>query len=280
MNFTDKERKTFLTILQEHENKGQQIKEIKSLIDEELKKPDEEMDRALIDECIQFLAEIKDSHEEEISDVRMGENISRINQSLGLKRRKRFMENRLVKASSIVVILIVVFVFANFMVAKATGQNVFDGIVEFGQNFIGLDFNKQASSSPIVENDQLYQSIKAECTKYDLSPLIPKSYPKDMKLINLKENNTTQSKVLTITVGENKNSVVIFIAYYLDKQNIPEFKMPDSTKLDQLNANGNAIYLSKEADKYTAVFNDGNYLYNISSSLKNEQMLELLKSLN
>jgi hypothetical protein len=247
---------------------------------EELRKPDDKMDCDLIKENIETLYLI--AGEQYNSQTNADKELEKAKKAAKNSQLKfsRITQHKLFKPAFIMLLATIIILFTNFILVEATGSNIFDKIVEFGNDCISFNFKNDVH---LVQNDNegsLYAQIVNKCSAYDVQPLIPTVFPSDMKLINFTEkepNDTT--KTFSIEVSNNKNSMIIFIDSYININMMPTTKSPQTNDFTQIHLNGYDAYIIKNQDKYTIIMNYKNFVYDIVSSLPYNDTLTILKSM-
>ncbi|MVB10286.1 hypothetical protein CAFE_09680 [Caprobacter fermentans] len=275
-------------ILSEEKLDGKEkINELRAQIYAELHKPDDEMDCDLIDENIRTLFLLEggeyDDHVDAEAGLKKARKMAEERAKAAQPKLKRVMQNRFMKPVLAACLTLVFLFSANAIVAHATGNSLLDSVVKFGRNYISFDFTQSngrtaSGQETVSENDALYQELVKKCKEFDLSPLLPKSLPQDFKILNFGQQNFKIKKNLSIDLGNNSDLITINVDYYYDRNNISIVKAPETSDYDKLDIHGIDVYLMKKSDTYVSVFNDGNYVYNVNSSLPYDETEKVLKS--
>jgi hypothetical protein len=270
-------------ILKEDKNSVRNISnDLRIQIYDELRKSDDDIDCDLIDENIRTLTSLagqeykEDDIKEIVEKIREKENTSQ-------PQYRKILNSRIFKPALTAGIVVVSILTVNFCIVQATENNIFDSIVRYGRGIISYDFKNSKgnnSTGQILTNSSLYDTLKQDCNKYDLSPMLPKVLPYDFKVKSFDEQNFQYRKTLSIYLANKTDSLALQIRYYPNQNDISEVQTASATDLEKIIVNGKDVYFSKEGDKILSIFSIGNYVYNFSSTLSSAQTIEILKSLN
>jgi hypothetical protein len=270
-------------ILKEDKNSVRNISnDLRIQIYDELRKSDDDIDCDLIDENIRTLTSLagqeykEDDVKEIVKKIREKENTVQ-------PKYRKILNSRSFKPVLTASIVVVSILTVNLCMVQATGNDIFDNIVKYGRGIISYDFKNPKSNNStdqILTNSALYDSLKQDCNKYDLSPMLPKVLPHDFKVISFDEQDFQYRKTLSINLADKTDSLALQIRYYPNQNDIPEVQTASATDLEKVIINGKDVYISKEGDKILSIFSVGNYVYNFSSTLSSAQTIEILKSLN
>jgi hypothetical protein len=281
MKHTDQDYEIFKDIwnntkIDDESTKNQLLVEIYN----EFRKSDDKMDCDLIRENIETLHWLAGKEYENDVDPKEAIRKAKARAKASQPKFKRLFHLKFFKSAIAVCMAVVVLLSANAIVANATGGTIVDNVIQLGKNCITFNFKKsKGSSGTMVSNDILYETMRKNCSKYQLSPLLPKMFPQDYKMESFSEQALKGNDTLSIVVGNDKKSIVIYIEYYQNNKDIPTIKVSDTPDVLKLNINNLEIYLSKKADKYIAIFNNGNYVYTITSPLDYDQTKKILNTL-
>jgi hypothetical protein len=246
---------------------------------DEFRKTDDKMDCDLIKENVETLYWIAGEEYENDIDVKtkVGKAINDA-KTYGGKLSQLF-RYKFLKPLLSVFMVILILIAGNYILVSATGDNILDEVIKFGDKYIGFNFAKgnKSSSEVVVSNDQIYKLLKEKCEHDHLFPLLPNLLPQDFKVTSYESQEFKIREAITIVLKDNKDSIILGIYYYPDSKDIPEIKTP-ATSVNRVVVDGKDVYISKNGDKYLAIFNVGNYIYNINSTLSYDQMATIIKS--
>ena len=205
----------FQEIIKTQFNRKELLEAFDAIIDEELAKPDDEIDAKLIEDCVNDWYEVS-GIEKPAFDIE--NSIAKINKHLKIEKRKvAFYRTPFVKMVASFVIIFGIAFLANFITLKAFKINLFDNVVEFGKDFIKFDFNRNGSTSEISlvtsENDPF--GLKEECKKYSMYPLLPTKMPEGTVVSNIKfEEAPGIQKNVAIIFSDNVHKISLGISIY------------------------------------------------------------------
>lgn len=283
MNQYNKDAEILRKILNEDVDESHnKVNELRIEIYDEIRKSDDDMDCDLVDENIKSLLMLN-NQKYEYSDKAnvtktIWEKVERAEQPTA-QAQKVVRHKLLSRVAMALCLTVFIFAGANVYVAEATGNSIIDRIVEMGKRSIIFNFHN-TDSAQVVLNETLYENMKQTCKNYNITPLLPKSLPQDFKIISVDEQNSPIRKQVSIQLGNAKQVFIIEVRQYFDQTDIPNLQTPNATDLQKIAVNGKEVYISKAGDKYISIFNDGSYVYDISSTLNLDQTTAIMKSFN
>lgn len=274
---TDKE--IFEEIIKTPFDRNELLEALDFLIDEELTKPEDEIDATLIEACVNDWYEVS-GIEKPAFDIE--NSIAKINKHLKIGKRKvEFYRTPFAKIAASFVIIFGIACLANFITLKAFKINLLDNVVEFGQDIIKFDFNNGVSTNGISlvtsENDPF--GLKEECKKHSMYPLLPTKMPEGtvVSKIEFAEASGIQ-KNIAILFNDKKHKISLGISSY-EKELPSNMIIPsDSQDLEKVMINNIEMYIISEKDRYLATFFKDNTVYVFSSTMNHEDFLAALYS--
>jgi len=279
MQRKNSDKDIFQEIIKTQFNRKELLEAFDAIIDEELAKPDDEIDAKLIEDCVNDWYEVS-GIEKPAFDVE--KSIAKINKHLKIGKRKvAFYRTPFVKIVASFVIIFGIAFLANFITLKAFKINLFDNVVEFGKDFIKFDFNKNVSTSEISlvtsENDPF--GLKEECKKYSMYPLLPTQMPEGTVVSNIKfEEAPGIQKNVAIIFSDNVHKISLGISIYVKDPSSNMIIPSDSQNLEKVMINNIETYIIREKDRYLATFFIDNTVYVFSSTMNHEDFLAALYS--
>ena len=161
--------KVILELLKEDDNKL--VSEtLERMMEEELMKPDDQMDFDFIDECAKTIHIL---HREEFPEVK---SISTVHSSANEKKSFTKVSGnlrRFVLVASIVLIVAIVF---NSVSVFAFHVNVFGNFIEWTQNKVIFNWNAESASTSSISNQQTYHTLYAKLRENNLTDVILPNY--------------------------------------------------------------------------------------------------------
>lgn len=279
-----KDNKTILKeILSEPMDSNEKlIQELNSEIDSQLSKPNEAADSQLIKDCVDSILDITGI---EMPETGIEQQIAIIKNKADKNKKiaeKAMHFNRLIKAVAIFCICIASFALVNFISVKALQVNLFEGIIKFGKDVIIYNFSGSEHASSLnfeISEDDPYGLIK-ECSKYNLSPLLPEYIPSSYNITNFQVDKAADIRNdIIILFSAQKNNINFAISLYND-QTPPNIVSPSKEQdLQKKQINGIDMYILKEGSEYTSTFIFKNGIYSISSDIEYAEFIKILESM-
>lgn len=234
--------------------------ELEKQLDREFAKPNPDYD--LVDELTAAILETRGKVVKEIdvqSEIRTIKNKAD-------KGIKRFRCPKWVVAVSAACI---VFIGANTVSTAAWGMNIFSAIVQISKGGISINLNNSekqgAIELPTSDNDPY--GIKAKCAEYDISPITPYYLPEGFKLTDCKENILSHSTDLRFIYENDNAKLILSYEAYTNSYDIPPIGIPSNTyNLQEVEVNGQTMFILKEDGQFTATFLNDGIVYVITSN--------------
>lgn len=156
---------------------------LQKMMDDELMKPDDQIDFDLIDECAKAIHVL---NEEELPDMKAATVPPYMKQQHQPKRLSR------VKRWSLVASIVIAFVAIGATVtAFAFHVNVFGNLVEWTQDKVIFNWKSSSSGTPAISDGQAYKTLKEKLDEKNFSDvLLPYYNLGDFSIIDLQVQNT------------------------------------------------------------------------------------------
>lgn len=247
---TDKE--LFEKIMSDHDLEKKAADMIKEQIDAELAKKSPDYDR--IAELTAQYAELVGADEE--ITARSEEHCREIiATSEKYRPRKRVFKHFAVIAASVAVIMLS----ANCVTVAAFNMNIFKAIVHYASGGFSVDF----TTAPVDENPDPY-GIRAECTKYGISPEVPTYLPEGFEIYEINHERLENKETIDFLYHKGDTSIGIYYNVFDDPDDMSSVKYPsDYFNISEIEINGSTAIVSKEDDQLTLVYGKDNILMTI-----------------
>lgn len=241
--------------------------ELERIIEEELNKPENEMDADLIEYCLDALNEIESNNTVEIK----AERTSDLKDNIIKKPFKR------VFAVAAAVAILAVGSLSVF--AAVSDVSILDGLVELYNKYIVVRFDK--SNDKADDYELLGTELAAKLKENGIYPvLLPEALLTDEAHITEIEYESTDA-IISVNIGfvyENEKGNLIIDKYEL-QEIIAEAEYPSAGNVTTLEINGVSVYVFEQNNKGTITFIDGQTEYTIVSSMSYEQAIEFAKTI-
>lgn len=243
------------------------VEELENIIDNELKKNEEEMDANLVEFCLDELSRLKKT-------------------DLPVKNGKKVDSNGSVKKHSVwkyliaALIAIVMFTGALTVSAAIYDVNLFDGIVELYNDYIKIRFdktNKKATNYELLGSD-----LSLELAENGISPvLLPQVILTDeCQITSIDYEFTDAITTATIHFVYNGNKNFININQYVYESSLPAVDYPSaSSEINQINVNGVMVYVFMQSGRGTIAYQDDKTQYVIDLQANLEDTIDFAKSI-
>lgn len=263
---TDKEFSAFLN----DKSLDCHLKEkLASIIDEEMEKPEKEMDTGLIEYCLDALAKI----EEKTTD---GEEYKKGKGDSNGKHIKLTLKKIIAIAAAIAVLL----VGSISTSAIVFNVNLFDSIVELYNDYIRINFDKTDDKS---DNHQLLgnELIKELSDKGFNEVLLPEAIFSDEYSITKIEYETVEYiNSVNITFQYKNKPGVIYITKYSMSDMVPDIEFLNVTSdIETINVSDVTAYCFMQGKSASINYKDGLTLYTIQIPTNLENSLEIAKTI-
>lgn len=242
--------------------------ELERIIEEELNKPENEMDADLIEYCLDALNEIESNGTVEIKAERTSDS------SKDNRITKPFKKIFAVAAAVAILAVGSLSVFA-----AVSDVSILNGLVELYNKYIVVRFDK--SDNKADDYELLGTKLAEELKENGIYPvLLPEA-------LLSKETQITE---ITYEFTDAITSVNIGFVYGTEKGNlmidkhelqevIGEAEYPNARNVTTLEINGVSVYVFEQSKKGTITFMDNQTEYTIVSSMTFEQAIEFAKTI-
>ncbi len=243
------------------------VQDLERIIDEELEKPDDEMDTYLIEACIDSINEIKLRKEKDIAEAP--------------KKNEKHINNHRVFTKAITIFASVFIVlFLSISAYAAVNQTTIPGaIIEIYQKYIVVHFEK---NDDVAQNYELLETELAERLKDNgIYPiLLPEAlFDKEAQIIKIDYDITSavSSANIDFVYGDEKG--ILEIHSYESLEFFVESEYPNAENVTTVEVSGIKVYVFEQNKKSTIIFKDGLTEYSIVSSMGIEQAIEFAKTI-
>lgn len=247
-------------------------------IDEELDKPDSEVDLSVIDDCVEEGLATTDF---EYTRVDIEKQKSLILDQVKAKDKKRSSFTRLTRVAAAFCIICLGLFLINTVSVQAFQVNLFDEIVEFGKGVLKFDFTKD-NGKPLELNtteEDPYGLIQ-ECEKCQLSPLLPTYIPTGFKLYNFQVDEVEGLRNDITILFKNNDQTISFDICIYQNNNTPEFITPnESNQIEKKQINGYDIYVTTNETQKEAIFKVENSTYFVGADIELGEFTKILESM-
>lgn len=241
--------------------------ELESIIEEELNKPENEMDADLIEYCLDALNEIESNYTVEIKAERTSDSKDNI-------IKKPFKKVFAVAAAVAILAIGSLSVFA-----AVSDVSILDGLVELYNKYIVVRFDK--SNDKADDYELLGTELAEELKENGIYPvLLPEALLSDETCITEIEYEFTDA-IISVNIGfvyGNEKGNLIIDKHELQEV-IGEAEYPNARNVTTLEINGVSVYVFEQNNKGTITFIDGLTEYTIVSSMSYEQAIEFAKTI-
>lgn len=241
--------------------------ELERIIEEELNKPEIEMDADLIEYCLDALNELESNCTVEIKSERTSD----------LKDNKISKPFKKVFAVAAVVAILVVSSLSAF--AAVSDVSILDELVELYNKYIVVRFDKSDDKADDYEllGTELAEELKGNGIYPVLLPEALLSVETQITEIEYEFTDAITSVSIGFVYGKENGNIII--SKYDSAVLIGESEYPYASDPTLINVNGITIYVLKQNRKGTITFVDDHTEYTIVSSMSYEQAIEFAKTI-
>lgn len=260
---TDKE---FLSFINDKSLDGSLEENLNNIIDEEMEKPEEEMDTDLIEYCLDKLSKLE--AETPATEEKKGN---------GDSNGKHIKFKKFIAVAAAVAVLFVGTISASAIIFDV---NLFDGIVELYNDYIRINFDKTDDKA----DD--YQLLGTELAKqladngFD-TVLLPEAFFSEYYEIQKMEYDVTEVVItanLTFSY-ENKHGC-INISKYAMEEIVPDVEFLNVTSnIEELTIGNTTIYCFMQDDAAAITYRDGLSIYFIQIPMNLDEAIEFAKTI-
>lgn len=245
--------------------------ELQAAIDNEMNKPDDEMNPDTIKHCVDLL------HEIENYELPANSQLKTCLSEIKGKQGKRPVVKRLVKVASLAASFIILVGVTNLISARAFNVNFINSIVEVSSGLFKINFGN--SDYTLLNAQQINAELRAKAEKEGIDLLLPAYYPQKFSVNEFKVEHLQHNININIML-KTKNS---FVKFYIDKKNKGdlEFKAPNGDNVEELEIKDFKVYITKVEKDYFASFSYENIVYNlIFNNCSYSEFIKVLESIS
>ena len=241
--------------------------ELERIIEEELNKPENEMDADLIEYCLDALNELESNDTVEIKAERTSDS----KEKLINKPFKKFL------AVAAAVAILAVGSLSVF--AAVSDVSILDGLVELYNKYIVVRFDKSDDKADDYEllGTELAEELKEKGVYPVLLPEALLSKKTQITEITYEFTDAITSVNIGFVYGNEKGNLII------DKHELQEVigeaEYPNARNVTTLEINGVSVYVFEQNKKGTITFMDSKTEYTIVSSMNVEQAIDFAKTI-
>lgn len=236
------------------ENSSETVKspeELESMLNEELSKPENEIDYDLVDQLVTGTLEARciSLTETDIEDKR------RVLYERNRKANFFKMPKWFIGAAAACLVL----VFGNIYTVSAWDMNVFSFIVEFTKGGAIIDFKKTTDEIVLPTSEDDPYGMIAKCAEIGIKTETPHYIPDGFILKEVDSKCIDEYKYALFYFVNGKQSVSFTVDSYEEGEQIG---IPsDKHNISEITVNGHAAVVSKEDNQMLVTFQTGSYLF-------------------
>lgn len=234
---------------------------LERIIDDELEKPENEMDTGLIEYCLDAL---------ELNE-KPAAVVSAAHTPAGAKRRVR---KALIAAAAVIMLFTGLISFS-----AATDNALWNGLVEFYDNDIRIHFNK--SDSNALKHKLLGTDLAMELAENGIAPvLLPAVMLTDeyeIVSIEYEETVAITSANIKFKWGDKKGNMIV--EKYMQRDMLSNLDYVNADYFETIEVSGVEIYIFRQNRRTTITYLDGLTHYDIYTPLDFENAIEFAKTI-
>lgn len=262
---TDKE---FLSFINDKNLDGLSEENLNRIIDEEMEKPENEMDTELIEYCLDRLNNLEektpDTHEKKGNGDSNGKRI-------------KYKFKPIIAVAAVIAVLLIGALSVSSVVFDV---NLFDGIVEIYQDYIRINFDKTDNNSDV------YQLLGTELAKeladngFDPVLLPEEIFSTNCEIVNIEYETGQFLNSANIKFEYNKDKGFILIDKYSMDEIVPDVEFPNVTSsIEKLEIGNISVYCFMQGDSASIAYRDGLNVYFIQVPMNLEEAVEFAKTI-
>ena len=230
-------------------------KMLEALLDEEMNKPEDEIDFERVTELSSAISCAYVPKEEQESAVRSG--IEQVLQKNADRNRKK-IKKRWTKPIAAACACAAVLFGANAWSVHATGSTLLRLTYSFFTDHVEYQLPSQPNgdySSMVQSADDPY-GMRTECEKDGFSPRVPQYIPDGFELTVTEHNATKKLKYVSFTYKNGKQLISIYFEFHKkdDLAGLTVGIPSDHHNISEMEINGVIVTLSREDEQYNANF--------------------------
>lgn len=263
---TDKE---FLAFLNDKSLNGYSEKMLSDIINEEMQKPEEEMDTELIEYCLDALNKIE-GKTSNIEDKKKGKGDS----------NGKHIKYKFKKAVAIAVAAVMLIVGAVSVSALVFNLNPFDGMLEFYEDYIHIRFDNNDNKAS--DYKLLSSELAEDLAKNGISPvLIPEALLSDnCEILSVEYEKTDAVITANVSFKYRGSNGYICISSCETIDFLPPTDYLDTdNRVESITVSGIAIFILEQNSKGTIAYQDNLTEYLIVTEMSFEDAIEFAKTI-
>lgn len=241
--------------------------ELERIIEEELNKPENEMDADLIEYCLDALNELESNNSVEIKAERTSDS------------KDNIIKKPFKKVFAVAAAVAILAVGSLSVFAAVSDVGILGGLVELYNKYIVVRFDK--SDDKAYDYELLGTELAEELKENGIYPiLLPEALLSEEAHVTDIEYQVTEfitSANISFVYGKEKGNLMI------DKHELQEVigeaEYPNARNVTTLEINGVSVYIFEQNQKGTITFIDSQTEYTIVSSMTYEQAIEFAKTI-
>lgn len=241
--------------------------ELERIIEEELNKPENEMDADLIEYCLDALNELESNNTVEIKAERTSD----------LKDNK--ITKPFKKVFAIVAAVAILTVGSLSVFAAVSDVSILDGLVELYNKYIVVRFDK--SDDKADDYELLGTELAEELKENGIYPvLLPEALLNDETRINEIEYQHTEfiiSANISFVFDDEKGHMTI--SKHDPRISVGASEYPNAKNVTVVETSGVQVYVFEQNGKGSIAYKDSQIEYSIFSSMTYEQAIEFAKTI-
>lgn len=251
------------------------LSDLKRNLIEEMNKPGDERDEALIAELNEMIAQT----EKELINASKKRSLNNIMKMLDEYEKPK--HTKLYKRLCIAAACLLVFLGLNTASMKVFGQNMFSATYQLAKGGITISTEKPENNDIVTSPSDPY-GMKAKCAEYGFFPDTPSYIPDGFVLKTVSEES--DYRMDSIIFAYRKDDIILnfFYANYKNSDETPPFSLPTETyNVTEEQVNGHTTYILKEDKQFTATYIEKKIKYNIfAEGLDYNECQKILYSLS
>ncbi|MDD2362019.1 MAG: DUF4367 domain-containing protein [Oscillospiraceae bacterium] len=245
--------------------------QLQAAIDNEMSKPDDEINPDTIKHCVDLLHSIGDYELPANSDIK------NYLADIKGKKRKRLAVKSLVRVASLAATFIVIVGVTNYISARAFNFNFINSIIQVGSDFFNIDFGN--TDGPLLNAEQIKTELREKSEKEGFNLLLPGYYPQGFSINEFRVDHLRYNTNISIVLKAKDTSLKLFI----NKNNKGDlaFRILKGEYVEDLEIKDFIVYIIKIEKDYTASFAYENMIYNLSlNNCSYDEFIKVLESLS
>jgi hypothetical protein len=260
--------KDFLAFLNDKSLDNSIEERLGKILDEELEKPEEEMDADLIEYCLDKLNRIE--------EIKQAKQVEKGNGDTNGKRIKP----RLIKIIAVAAAILVFLAGALSASAVIFDIELFDGIVEIYNDYVRINYFKtddKTDSHKLLETE-----LAKELAANGFSPvLLPEAiFSEEYKITDIEYQFTELVDAANIAFKYKRKLGSIRITKHAMEEIMPDIEYPHVTSaIEKIEVNGIDVYCFMQGKIASINYRDGLYLYTVRVPTRLDEAIELAKTI-